>query len=200
MKIVSVISESFLEYEDHISLVLFTYGCNFHCDYCYNYSTISDPNAIINKPVMDIIQDNINPLIDGLVWLGGEPTIYGRELIDLSLNIKKMWNLDIKLFTNGSNPDIITQGIIEGAFDKISVDFKTLYNKEGGFPCSYPSHHLNLLDKLRSERERIEIRTTQAAYITDKEISDIRNICDGYGYNYIVQQDVTESYRRLGII
>lgn len=200
MKIVSVISESFLEYEDHISLVLFTFGCNFHCDYCYNYSTISDPNAIINKPVMDIIQDNINPLIDGLVWLGGEPTIYGRELIDVSHDIKKRYKLDIKLFTNGSNQDIITQGIVEGAFDKISVDFKTLYNNTGCFMCSYPSHQLQLLDTLRDEHKRIEIRTTQAAYISDKEISDIKNICDGYGYNYIVQQDVTDSYRRLGII
>ncbi len=44
MKVISVIPESFQEYEDHISVIMFFAGCNFRCSYCYNYDIISDVN------------------------------------------------------------------------------------------------------------------------------------------------------------
>ena len=71
MKIVSYVRETFLEFENHISLVLFCYGCNMKCNYCYNYDYITDKTRIIDKPVETIIDENITPLTDSVVFLGG---------------------------------------------------------------------------------------------------------------------------------
>ncbi len=122
MEIVSIIKDSFQEYEGHQSLVLFSKGCNWNCSYCYNKTQVVDnPKTIGN--VLKVIGDNINPLTDAVVFLGGEPTIWGADLVRACHYVKSL-GLKTKLFTNGSNPTVVTKLINEGLLDALSVDFK----------------------------------------------------------------------------
>ena len=107
MKIVNVIQESFLEYEDFISLVLFCYGCNMRCSYCYNYSHITDRTKIMKGSITSIIDRNMTSMTVSLVFLGGEPTIYGNQLFKISKHVKSTYGLSVKLFTNGTNPQLV---------------------------------------------------------------------------------------------
>ena len=50
IKFVKTLS-SFQEFKPYYSLVMFTFGCNFRCKYCYNYDFITDKSNIINPPI-----------------------------------------------------------------------------------------------------------------------------------------------------
>lgn len=196
-----------MEYEDHISIVAFTYGCNFKCSYCYNYDYIMSKDNIISTDILGTIDPYMTPLIDGFVWLGGEPTIY-PHLLGKSLEIKDRYGLDIKLFTNGSNPSLVLQGIYMGAIDALSIDFKTIYNHDLVYfnGVGTIDNYLNLIFTLFEGinelkfNENVEVRTTEAKGLANSEMKLIQGLCEQYGLRHIVQKDVRASYKKLGIL
>jgi pyruvate formate lyase activating enzyme len=205
LKIVSYIPESFLEYEDYISLVLFCYGCNMICDFCYNYNFISSPQNIINESVESIIDRNVTSLTDGLVFLGGEPTQYKKELYEISYYVKKQYNLSVKLFSNGTNLDIVTYGVKNGFFDSVSLDFKSnkktesiFYNKDWNQYVLGMVKVIKQFDR-NNWNDKLEIRTTVFPEI-EEQIVEIGNFCDTYNIKHIVQRDVRSSYNQIGVI
>lgn len=209
MRVVSVIPESFQEYEDHISIILFFFGCNLRCSYCYNYDSVTNPYSILKETPEELVSRYVSPLTDGLVLLGGEPTIYKNKILDFSKWVKQTHGLDIKLFTNGSNPGVVIEGLKTGVFDKVSIDFKFLYTKTvvdfGN--CinnvnSYVQNITSLLEKLYclNLSNRVEARTTQCESISDEEVALISAICERVGIPHIVQFDVSDSYKRIGVI
>lgn len=211
MKLVKVIPESFQDYHDHISIVLFCFGCNYHCNYCYNYDYISDSNAIIEESLDSILARYVSPLTDGLVLIGGEPTIYGRVLFEISKFAKGTYGLDVKLFTNGSNPRLIVEGLLCGYFDHVSIDFKSFSDRkliDFNFDVTgitFDSYRRDLVELFRvinwfNLSDRVEVRTTKVDALPDSEIELIKSICQSFNLKYIVQQDVSESYQRLGIL
>lgn len=209
MKVVSVIPESFQEFQDHISIVMFFHGCNFKCSFCYNYSTVTNRELILDESPERLLDKYISPMIDGLVLLGGEPTIFGDDLLDFAQYAKQVHHLDVKLFTNGSNPAIVLKGLLRDEIDTVSIDFKSLYDhnlinfKSTGLEFdTYLSRLIKLLDLIYELdlSSRVEVRTTQVSCISDDEIESIKSICDSFGLNHITQQDVSESYKNLGFI
>lgn len=205
MKIVSVIKESFMEYEDYISLVLFSYGCNMKCSYCYNYFFINNQKNIIKQATKKIIDEGVTELTDGLVFLGGEPTIYGKELFRLSTYAKENYNLHVKLFTNGTNPELIFEGIRSGHFDRVSIDFKShLSNPDISYGINwdvYVQDLEELLEQFKEEEmlDKVEIRTTVTLNLVE-EAKYISNLCDRLGVLFIKQEDVRASYAKLALI
>lgn len=209
MKVVSVIPESFQEFEDHISVVMFFFGCNFKCSYCYNYDVVTNIKNILPDSPETILDRCMSPLIDGCVLLGGEPTIYGNRLFELANYAKKEYNLDVKLFTNGSNPEIVIDGLMRGLFDRVSIDFKFFNSHDFiDFKCSGLTHEnyvdsiINLLTRIRelNLQSFVEVRTTQEASVSDKEIEIIKNICNNFQIPHIIQVEVSDSYKRLGVL
>lgn len=209
MKVVSVIPESFQEYEDHISIILFFFGCNFKCSYCYNYDMITNIKNILSDSPETILDSYVSPLIDGLVLLGGEPTIYGNRLFELAIYAKEKYNLDIKLFTNGSNPDIVIEGLMRGIFDRVSIDFKFFYphdfidfKSSGMNRETYADNLFRLLKRIRelNLQSFVEVRTTQESSISNKEIEVIENICSNFNIPHIIQVEVSDSYKKLGVL
>lgn len=204
MKIVSFIEESFLEYEDHISLVLFSYGCNIKCGYCYNYHHVTNPDMVMAEDVYSIIDNHVTFLTDGLVLLGGEPTIYGTELFEISSYAKRKHNLSVKLFSNGTRPDIITCGMLNGSFNHVSVDFKSYHPTEhvmiNSDWSSYVSGLLSLLTFVDRNglNDRIEVRMTVALGM-EESFGFVKRICDRLGIKFHKQTDVRESYKQLGV-
>lgn len=210
MKVVSVIPESFQEYPDHISAVMFFFGCNFKCSYCYNYDIISDITKVLPESPEALLDRAVSPLTDGLVLLGGEPTIYRNKLLDFASYAKKKYSLDIKLFTNGSNPDILIQGIKHGLIDHASIDFKFVYSShptthfktDSLSPFNYLGRMLLLLNRLYilGVSDRVEIRTTIFNGLENEEVDIIQEICNTLNMKHIIQLDVSDSYKKLGVI
>ena len=74
MQIVNFIKDSTIECSPfNWGLTLFSYGCNFKCKMCrgYNYEKVTDKANIIGE-ARAIIEENITPLHDCVVFLGGE--------------------------------------------------------------------------------------------------------------------------------
>ena len=210
MKIVRVLKESLQEYSDHISIVFFVFGCNFHCQFCYNYDFISDPENILDETPFELIDTFVNPLIDGLVFLGGEPTIYGESLFEVAKYAKDTYNLDIKLFTNGTRPEIVLEGLKQGLFDFISIDYKTVDNIQGTIDTSksgqsFENYHkglLTLLERISQQgfSSKVEIRTTRFKGMPDEELIAIRETCARLNLQHITQPDMLESYLASGML
>lgn len=124
MQIISIIHDSFQEFENHCSLVLFSKGCNFACQKCYNLSSME------KEPIgeaIEIIDKYLTPFHDAVVFLGGEPTFWHKDLIETIRYVKNK-KLLVKIFTNGSNVETIKSLNKEKLVDAYSVDFKAIKN------------------------------------------------------------------------
>ncbi len=114
---------SLLDYPDHISAIIFTQGCNFRCQFCYNpmlvwpetagevkYTTSSNEEEekghthISEDDLFRFLNDRLGKL-QAIVITGGEPTLHQ----DLPEFVRKIKNLGfkVKLDTNGTNPKML---------------------------------------------------------------------------------------------
>lgn len=127
MKIAGFVKNSFVDYPENISAVVFTSGCNFNCWYCHNKWLIEGEIAKISpKEIFDFLKNRLG-FLDGVVITGGEPTLQ-KDLIDFIKKIKKL-NYKIKLDTNGTNPEILKKLLNEKLLDYVAMDLKTTLSK-----------------------------------------------------------------------
>ncbi|MDD5098138.1 MAG: anaerobic ribonucleoside-triphosphate reductase activating protein [Candidatus Pacebacteria bacterium] len=122
-----------VDYPGKIACTVFLSGCNFRCPFCYSKELVL-PEEIRIHPQIDEdyffhFLDGKNNLLEGCVLCGGEPTIYGQELVDFTRKIKEK-EFFVKLDTNGTNPDVIKKLIDEKLVDYIAMDIKAPLNKE----------------------------------------------------------------------
>lgn len=115
------------DYPEHIAAIIFTKGCNFDCSYCYNRDLVDNKSKTIDKEEILEYLYKRRKLLDGVVISGGEPTIW-TDLIDFLKEIKEL-KLDIKLDTNGYNPDMLKEIIDNNLVDYIAMDIKAISNK-----------------------------------------------------------------------
>ena len=124
MKIGGLIKTSLIEYPGRISAVIFTQGCNFRCPYCHNPELVEP--ALFNTPIAESkifdFLERRKKYLEAIVITGGEPCLQ-NDLIDFIRKVKDMSYL-VKLETNGSFPDVISQIIEKGIVDFISMDVK----------------------------------------------------------------------------
>lgn len=73
---------------------------------------------------LDVINKNLTPLHDAVVFLGGEPTIHA-DLPSVAQYVKDL-RLNRKVYTNGLNPDVVERLNEKQLVDAYSVDFKTI--------------------------------------------------------------------------
>jgi pyruvate formate lyase activating enzyme len=119
--------------------VVFLPGCNFRCPFCHNHILVLDPGSLPDIPLGDVLRRAaLHPgWIDGLVVTGGEPTI----LPDIKpfLEAVRERSLAVKLDTNGSRPDVLSDLIGAGLVDAVAMDVKApleteLYSLLAGVP------------------------------------------------------------------
>ena len=125
---------SILDYPDHLAAIIFTQGCNFRCHFCYNPMLVlphkgEDEKNIKEKGFSELSTKNLFLFLrerfgrlDGVVITGGEPTLH-PDLPEFIKKIKKI-GYDVKLDTNGTNPDMLNQLIKEKLIDYIAMDLK----------------------------------------------------------------------------
>ena len=133
MAIVGIDKLSLLDYEDKVSVVLFSKACNFRCPFCHNGESVLNAQEELNFDDILAFLKTRTGLVDAVVFTGGEPTLEP----DLEVKIKQVRELgfDIKLDTNGTNPELLEKLLDDGVVDYVAMDIKnspSLYAKTCG--------------------------------------------------------------------
>jgi pyruvate formate lyase activating enzyme len=138
MKIGGLEKLTLIDYPGHLAAIIFTQGCNFRCHFCYNPQLVW-PNAASGEKNKDegypgvflddlflFLEERKNKL-NGVVITGGEPTLH-PDLPDFISNIKAL-GYDVKLDSNGTNPEMLEKLIKNGLIDYIAMDVKAPWEK-----------------------------------------------------------------------
>lgn len=122
---------SLIDYPARICAVIFTQGCNFRCPYCHNPELVLPElyGECVPEDFMLEFLEGRRGKLDAVTITGGEPTLQ-LDLPDFIRRIKSMGYL-IKLDTNGSRPEVISQLVENGLLDYVAMDVKAPLN---GYP------------------------------------------------------------------
>lgn len=190
---------SLIDYPEHLSAIVFTKGCNFRCQFCYNPMLVWPDNSASesiydhNSPLegdqrdyllsednlFDFLKERINKL-DAVVITGGEPTLH-NDLPEFIKKIKKL-KFKVKLDTNGTNPEMLSGVVEEGLIDYLAMDIKAS-------PKNYDlvtgvSPEMDKIKKsikiIMTSRLPYEFRTTLVPELhSKKDIKEIANLIKG---------------------
>ena len=138
---------SLIDYPKHLSAIIFTQGCNFKCQFCYNpmlvWPSVSKSKQKDHYPqikeddLFAFLKSRVGKL-EAVVITGGEPTLH-KDLSVFMAKIKKL-NYLIKLDTNGSKPEMLQDLINKRLVDYIALDIKApeaKYKKVIGGPADF---------------------------------------------------------------
>jgi len=119
---------STIDYDEHISLVIYTQGCNFRCHYCHSPSlSLGTEESITKEEILESIKQHAR-FIESIVITGGEPTLLPPDDLIEVCNYAKDLELMVKIDTNGTNPDVIEKLLEKNLVDKVALDIKTYKN------------------------------------------------------------------------
>ena len=122
MDFVGLDKMSLLDYEDRVSCVLFAKPCNFRCPFCHNGDLVLQSQHFIPwAEIIDYLKKR-GGLIDAVVFTGGEPTMM-PDLKEKIIEVRNM-GFEIKLDTNGTNPEIVKDLIDSNLIDYVAMDIK----------------------------------------------------------------------------
>jgi pyruvate formate lyase activating enzyme len=195
MIIKSYILNSFCDWEDRVTAVIFFGGCNLRCRFCQNYPIVLNFDSLgeiswgeLKKKLL-----KLRDFLDGVVLSGGEPTLNPDlpRFIEEELKVY----FPIKLDTNGTNPGMLEELMKKKLVDYIALDVKAPLNNESFYKelTSTPSLDVNLIKesiKLLREQKSLpyEFRTTVIpTIITEKEIEEIASFIKG-ARKYVLQE------------
>lgn len=104
---------SLIDYPGHISAIVFTIGCNFHCPYCHNPELVNETVApLVSVDEFLTFIDGRRGKLDAVTITGGEPTLQ-EDLFDFMRRIKEL-GFKVKLDSNGTKPTMLRDTIAEG--------------------------------------------------------------------------------------
>jgi len=126
MRIGGIIDISTKDIPHKTSMVIFTVGCNFKCEFCHNKYLLYPNVGKMIKPDELIDKAKNNLLVSGVSITGGEPTLQSdlKELCMGLTSIKKYVSVD----TNGSNPEVIKE--ILPCINRVALDLKGPLDKK----------------------------------------------------------------------
>lgn len=161
MEFVGIDKFSLLDYDEKVSIVLFSPACNFRCPFCHNGDSVLNSNTPIPfNEILDYLKTRVG-LVDAVVFTGGEPTM----MPELKERIKAVRELGflVKLDTNGTNPKLLEELINEKLLDYVAMDIK---NSEARYKETTDCPHLNMenikksIEILKKNKVDYEFRTT----------------------------------------
>ena len=190
---------SMVDYPGRFAAVFFTSGCNFGCGFCHNAPLMGKKQAGLSWAQLESATRAFRKnWVNGVVISGGEPTC-NDDLIDL-IHFFKQQGLAVKLDTNGSNPDALSECLPH--VDYVAMDIKCGYT-------AYPEIvRFSDTDKIRQSVALIqeqsvdyEFRTTVIESIhTDEQREEIKQTVHGskrYALQAFIPRDElpAEEYR-----
>ncbi len=178
MKIQGIQKLTLIDFPGKIACTVFLSGCNYRCPWCHNpelvlEGIIGEQSPISPKDFFQFLKEK-RGLLEGVCICGGEPTL-NEGLFDFCQKIKKT-GYDIKLDTNGSNPEML-EGLIEkGLVDYVAMDIKgprDKYIEIIGFKDSLDNYILDKIERsinvLKKEKVDYEFRTTLVPGLIERE-------------------------------
>ncbi len=171
MKICGIQKLTLLDFPGRIACTVFLGGCNFRCPYCHNGSLVR-PGAFEEimtvEKFLDFLDTRVGRL-QGVCISGGEPTLHS-DLPELASEIKSR-GFEVKLDTNGTNPEMLASLINNRLVDYVAMDIKNSienYPETIGLKEGYKAQSAELLiecvkqsaDLLMQGRVDFEFRTT----------------------------------------
>ena len=182
MDFVGVEKLSLVDYDHHMSAVLFSPGCNFACPFCHNSALVIDPylnKAIPFEEILSFLSKR-RGLLDAVVVTGGEPTLM-PDLIDKISAIKDL-GYKVKLDSNGTHPEVLKKLVKENLLDYIAMDIKSSFKNYPNITNSFVN-----IDKIKESIEFIkscgvdyEFRTTLIKeYHSEEDIRQMAVELDG---------------------
>lgn len=186
---------SLVDYEGKLATTIFLNGCNFRCPWCHNSSLISFEGEKLD---LDNLYDYLNKrknVLEAVCISGGEPTL-NPYIIPLLENIKKI-GYNIKLDTNGSNPDVLETLIKNNLIDYIAMDIK---NDEFNYPTTIGLDNINFnnikksIKLIMNSNLDYEFRTTLVKELHNEDsIKNIANLIKGANKYYLQKFILRES-------
>jgi len=128
MQIVGINTLTLLDFPKHTACIIFTAGCNFRCGFCYNEEFVLPEKLkdytenMIPEEVFFNFLNTRKGLLDGVVISGGEPTLQ-TDLVNFIQQVRQEGFL-VKLDTNGTNPQILTEILAKNLVEYIAMDLK----------------------------------------------------------------------------
>lgn len=176
MRIGGLQKVSLLDFPGRIAATVFLPGCNMRCPFCHNAPLVLPERQLdagtTEQELMEFLQTRQGKL-DGVCITGGEPTLH-RDMPDLLRKIKAM-GFQIKLDTNGTNPEMLSVLLAEGVLDYIAMDIK---NSPEKYQITCGGDHLEAVKEsaalLMNSGAEYEFRTTAVQQLHTPE--DIKKI------------------------
>lgn len=182
---------SLLDWPGKVCSIVFLAGCGFRCPACHNHKLVLKPDSLPDislETVMNRLKGRKH-WIDGVTITGGEPTL-NKKLPEL-LKLIKQNGFQVKLDTNGSNPDVVSKLIKDRLVDSISMDVKAPltteeYSRVAGVAVNIERIQENIR-LLKSSGLEVVFRTTAIPGLVEEP--QLKRICEALGYvhKYTIQ-------------
>lgn len=185
LRIVGIENLTLLDYPDHLAAILFYSGCNLRCPYCYNPTVVRNERPHYEgKDIISFLESRKGKL-DGIVFSGGECTIWGSKLL-VDIKLVKEMGYKVKLDTNGLNCQFVIDAINEGLIDYVALDIKapqsgTTFFKFVNNQDKFNNSWLLLRWLLETKKVPFETRTTIHPDVTNEQdismlLSDLKSV------------------------
>ncbi len=183
MRIAHFLGLSLIDYPGVVAAVVWTVGCNLRCPFCYNPELVLPERAGTIEPldpggVLASLAERAG-FIQGVTITGGEPTVQG-DLVDFITEVKKL-RLQVKLDTNGTNPEVLEELLGKALVDYVALDVKApfgRYAELAGLPrgeaADVVARVKRSLEVVRELAPAYELRTTLAPGLTADDVREIR--------------------------
>jgi pyruvate formate lyase activating enzyme len=176
------------EWPGHVATSLRLWGCSFHCPYCSADALHLPTGGRVDWNEVIAHLDTHRDMLDGVVVTGGEPT-EDPDLPSLLAALKDL-DLDVRLDTNGSRPDVLAHLLAEGLCDSVALDVKAVparYREFSG-ERDMAARVAECTDMLIASDIEHEFRTTVVpGFVDPDELPRIARALRG-GRLYILQQ------------
>lgn len=189
MLIAGFLPLSFVDWRGKIVSTVFTYGCNFRCPFCHNYTLVTEKQ----EKFMDVERiihsvEDLKGWIQGVCITGGEPTIH-PDLPDLVQELSKI--VPVKLDTNGTNPEILRK--LMPYVDYVAMDIKASpekYSELAGTNVDMDKINESIR-LIMNEARDYEFRTTAVPVLSENDFERLSLWIRG-AKRYVIQQYSTD--------
>ena len=138
---------STVDWRGKSACVIFLRGCLLGCRNCHNVDIMGGSDIREFKDIIGLI-DIASPLIIGVVFSGGEPTLQEDALSALARAVIENYNMGVSIQTSGINPTCLDSLIYKELVDKISIDIKPKCRLVGGYIDNYWLYKQNVQGSL----------------------------------------------------
>ena len=165
-----------LDFPGRVGCTIFLGGCNLRCPFCHNGGIVrGEEDDISLEELLSFLDSRVGRL-QGVCVSGGEPTLYS-DLPELLSEIKSR-GFEVKLDTNGTNPELLDRLINDGLVDYVAMDIKNSqekYPKTAGLFSKTEAENSKLIDNIKTSaallmqgRVDFEFRTTLVRELHDE--------------------------------